>query len=482
MNKKIISTILTLLALLFPATNFLSAQVAAPPTGPLLIEVSPSSGEQGQTLGLALYGENFQNGAQVSFNPSDGIVINLTIVTVEKITLQISIASDAPTSLRDVIVTNPNQITATYNDGFLVKVPSDTTPPPPILGLTATDALDGKIDLTWTKSEAADFDHYAIYWDEIIFENLTGRTPNATIFDQTTTTFQATGLTNGTKYYFAVTALDNAGNEDKNVLPANATPTQSTVPSVTIPFPTEPATNRAPALTAPVTAEKKVGEVFPVGLTTGISILFLAALGGLIYSILKKRIKKSSKEMDIDKEIEKEEELRFLNENSKLTKLEIVLGGGKIVDLVREIINFSPEYKDTGIPINLAMQIFDTQKENLQKIIGGKIPATESDALEYTISISPVSGVDLEWQIAEVSLGGVRPTGKYEVKKQGNDFTYEKKVKVAKTDAAWKNYADPAAPDFVDLKKIIKFHLDDLGRQEERARHLNGSFCSVKSC
>jgi hypothetical protein len=84
--------------------------------------------------------------------------------------------------------------------------------------------------------------------------------------------------------------------------------------------------------------------------------------------------------------------------------------------------------------------------------------------------------------MAEVSLGGVRPTGKYEVKKQGNNFTYEKNVKITKTDEVWKKYADAAVPDFVDLKKIIKVHLDDLGRQEEKARHLNGSFCSIKSC
>lgn len=478
---KKISFLLCFLFFLVP--TFLSAQVAAPPTGPLINSITPSSGEQGQNITLTISGQNFLNGAQVSFNPADGISTNSTnFVTTVQIRVNITIAADAPLSARDVIIITPQQPTGTFLQGFTVMRAPDKTPPPPILGLTATDALDGKIDLAWTKSEAADFDHYAIYWDETEFTNVTDLAPAATVLEQTTLTFQATGLTNGTTYYFAVTAVDNAGNEDKNVLAVSATPTQSSVPPVTIPFPTEPAINAIPAPTAPAIAEKKVGEIFPVGLITTIVVLILAGLGGLIYSILKKKIKKPSKEMDTDKEIEKEEELRFLNENSKLTKLEIVLGGEKIVDLVREIINFSPEYKDTGVPINLAIQFFDTKKELLQKTLGDRAPTAASDTLEYAISISPVSGVDLEWQIAEVSLGGIQPGGGYKIKKQGNDFTYEKKVKVVKTDAAWKNYADDAAPDSVDLKKILKIHFDDLGQQEERARHLNGSFCSVKSC
>ena len=474
MNKKIFSTIFILLALLFLAPTFAFAQIAAPPTGPLVTGVSPSSGEQGQTLGLIISGQNFQTGAQVSFNPADGIsIISTQFITATEIRTNITIAGDAPFLARDVIVTNPKQPTGTFLQGFTVRPPSDTTPPPPIIGLTAVDALDGKIDLTWIKSDAGDFGYYALYWSETNFSNVTDLTLAARISDQITTVYQATGLMDGTKYYFAVTAVDRNGNEDKNVSTANAIPTPSTVPPVTIPFPTTPAADVTPAPTAPRETEKISGEIFPADLIPAIILVALAALGGLIYSLKKHRTKKPQ---DKKTEIKKEEEFRFLNKNSKLVKLEIATGDGKTVDLVREISNLMvSDYSlsGNGLPVDLVLKILDTQKETLQKTLGGRVPTKKSGALQYVITIAPVSGVDIEWQIAEVSLGGgLQPAGKYEIKKQGDDFTYEKIVKVMKTDGAWKKYADTLAPDLVNLKRILQIHLDDLGRQEEKFKKL----------
>ncbi|MBI5071850.1 fibronectin type III domain-containing protein [Candidatus Falkowbacteria bacterium] len=464
---------LILLALLFLAPTLVSAQVAAPPTGPLVAGVSPSSGEQGQTLGLTISGQNFQTGAQVSFNPADGIsIVSTQFITATEIRTNITIAADAPLLARDVIVTNPKQPTGTFLQGFTVRSPSDTTPPPPILGLTATDALDGKIDLAWIKSDAEDFGYYALYWSEVDFTNVADLTLAARISDQITTAYQVSGLTNGTKYYFAVTAIDRNGNEDKNVSTANAVPTPSTVPPVTIPFPTTPAGNVATAPTAPGETEKVSGEIFPADLIPVIIIVALAALGGLIYSLTKQRTKKLQ---DKKTEIKREEKFRFLNKNSKLIKLEIITGSGKTVDLVREISNLivsDSSQSGNGLPVDLAIKILDTQKEALQKTLG-QIPPKETGVLQYTITIAPVSGVDIEWQIAEVSLnGGLQPAGKYEIKKQGDDFTYEKNIKVMKTDEVWKNYADTLAPDLVNLKVILQIHLDDLGRQEEKLKKL----------
>lgn len=493
MKQKIFLVSFILLALLFPAADFVSAQVAAPPqtpAGPLLTSVNPSSGEQGQTLELIISGQNFQNGARVSFNPAEGIsVISTEFITAAEIRVNITIASDAPLLSRDVIITNPNQPTGTFKQGFTVRPAADRAPPPPIIGLTATDALDGKIDLTWIPSSAEDFNYYALYWNETVFINVTGLTPAAKISDRATETYQVTGLQDGTKYYFAVTAVDKSGNEDKNVLTVSAIPTPSTVPPVTIPLPTAPAVNETPAPAAPRETEKPTPGGLPADLTPFIVLVALAALGGLIYSIKKYQSKKSLE--DKKAEIKREESFRFLNKNCKLTKLEIAVGAEKTVDLVHEILNLwkSPgeiktkletilgappfEHPAKGLSVDLALKLCDTSKDVLEKILGGPIPAKELKTLEYTIAIEPVSGVDIEWQIAEVSLGeGLQLTNKYKIKKQGDDFTYAKNVKVMKTDETWKNYADDQAPEFADLKKIIQVHLDELGRQEEKYKHL----------
>ena len=469
---KKITLILCAIILITPIFAF--AQVAAPPTGPLVTGISPSSGEQGQTLGLTISGQNFQNGAQVSFNPADGIsIISTQFITVTEIRTNISISADAPLLARDVIVTNPQQPTGTFLQGFTVMPASDTTPPPPIIGLTATDALDGKIDLAWIKSDVADFGRYAIYLEETEFVNVTGITPLATISNQITTTFQATELTNGTKYFFAVTAIDTSGNEDKNVLPVSAIPTISTVPPVTIPFPTSPDANVTPAPAVPAQMEKTSGEATPLGLISIIIIAALAALSGAIYSVFKNKSKKISK--DKKTEIKKEEELRFLNKNSKLVKLEIMSSDGRAVDLIKEIINLiapNSSPPENGIPLDLALKTLDMQKDVLLKTLG-KIPSKEKNLLEYSIAIAPVSGADIEWQMAEVSLGGgLQPNGKYEIKKQGDNFTYEKNIRVMKTDEAWKKYADPLVPDLVNLKMILQIHLDDLGQQEKKFKKL----------
>lgn len=480
MKKKIFLVSLILLALLFNATTITYAQVALPPPmGPLLTSVNPSFGEQGQTLELIISGENFQQEAQISFNPADGISINsINLITTTEIRINITIANDASLLPRDLIITNPDQLTGTFKQGFNIIPAPDRTPPPPILGLTATDAFDGKIDLAWIGSDVEDFGYYAIYWSEADFADVANLTPAAKISDQTTKTHQVTDLTDGIKYYFAVTAVDQNNNENKKVITANAIPTPSAVPPVAILIPTAPVVNQEPAPTTPPKTEKPTPTGLPAGLIPLIVAASLVALAGLTYLIKKYQPKKSLEEKKT--EIKKEESFRFLNENSNLIKLEIVVNALKTVDIVREIVNlkiaaFSPS--ENGIPIGAALKIFDTQKDTLQKILGWPIPARELHELEYTIVIEPVSGIDIEWKIAEVSLGGqLQPSNKYEIKKQGDNFTYMKHVAVAKTDAAWKSYASDLQPEFADLKKIIQIHLDDLRQQKQKYEDLKKSF------
>jgi len=117
--------------------------------------------------------------------------------------------------------------------------PPDTTPPPAITGLAASDAHDGTVVLSWEPSTAEDFDHYNVYLSDAEIISVAGVTLTQT--DIIATRYQATGLEYGTTYYFAVTAVDISGNESlpatiSVIPPAEETPlpTDTTPPETTI--------------------------------------------------------------------------------------------------------------------------------------------------------------------------------------------------------------------------------------------------------
>jgi hypothetical protein len=100
----------------------------------------------------------------------------------------------------------------------------DTTPPPPITGLIAWDAYDGRVALRWDKSTVEDFASYNIYVSRSEITNVIGLTP-VHLRDISANTYLMDGLENDAKYYFAVTAVDKRGNENPVVRSASATPT-----------------------------------------------------------------------------------------------------------------------------------------------------------------------------------------------------------------------------------------------------------------
>jgi len=103
--------------------------------------------------------------------------------------------------------------------------PTDTTPPPQIAGLLAVNAYDGRINLWWDKSSAEDFDHYNVYTLQSKITDVSGITPVHRINDISITNYQITGLKDGTNYYFAITAVDKNGNENKQVTTVSAVST-----------------------------------------------------------------------------------------------------------------------------------------------------------------------------------------------------------------------------------------------------------------
>jgi hypothetical protein len=124
-----------------------------------------------------------------------------------------------------------------YSNEANATTPPVVTPPAAPRNLTAV-ADNGQVTLKWNKNTEADFLRYRIYGG-------TSTNPTTKI-DSTsggiTDTVRAiSGLTNGTKYYFRITAVDNAGLESGFSNEVNATPSavvDITPPTVSINTPT----------------------------------------------------------------------------------------------------------------------------------------------------------------------------------------------------------------------------------------------------
>ncbi len=94
---------------------------------------------------------------------------------------------------------------------------SDTTAPNAPTGLNATSGT-GSVSLTWAANTESDLASYSIY-----------RSTNATsgfsqVANTTATSFNDSGLTAGTTYYYQITALDSSNNESAASNTVNGTP------------------------------------------------------------------------------------------------------------------------------------------------------------------------------------------------------------------------------------------------------------------
>jgi fibronectin type 3 domain-containing protein len=108
-------------------------------------------------------------------------------------------------------------------------IPGDYVAPAAPQNLVVTDSSSRTITLKWRKNTEADFLRYRVY---------RGTSPGPTSqADSTTggisdTSKTFTGLTNGTRYYFKVTAIDSAGNQSAYSNEVNAVPADRIPPAV----------------------------------------------------------------------------------------------------------------------------------------------------------------------------------------------------------------------------------------------------------
>ncbi|MBA7631070.1 hypothetical protein ES703_38597 [subsurface metagenome] len=113
----------------------------------------------------------------------------------------------------------------TMRDVF--PLPPDNTPPAVPTSLMATALSASHIALDWASNTEADFDHYSVYRS-----TTSGFTPGTgTFVDNTTVSnYLDKGLTEGTTYYYKVTAVDLFGNESDPSAQASATPDAGAAP------------------------------------------------------------------------------------------------------------------------------------------------------------------------------------------------------------------------------------------------------------
>jgi Glycoside hydrolase family 44/Fibronectin type III domain len=105
-----------------------------------------------------------------------------------------------------------------------VAPPPPTNPPSAPTGLQATPG-NAQVSLSWTASTGATSYH--------VKRSTTNGSGYAQVGAPTTTSFVDSGLTNGTVYYYVVSALNSAG-ESANSAQAAATPVNNAAPDVTI--------------------------------------------------------------------------------------------------------------------------------------------------------------------------------------------------------------------------------------------------------
>jgi len=105
----------------------------------------------------------------------------------------------------------------------------DDLPPPPVTTLTAQDTPNdqgGSITLAWAGYDPpADFASFRLYRATAAFTSVSGMSPLATLADREARGYVDNTTVDGTDYWYAVTAVDTSGNEDKSVSPTG--PVQS---------------------------------------------------------------------------------------------------------------------------------------------------------------------------------------------------------------------------------------------------------------
>lgn len=114
-----------------------------------------------------------------------------------------------------------------------VRIPlRDRTAPAPVPLQARDTGIGGQIALNWSaydEKAQGDVAQYRVFCSVNNFTDVSGRTPNAT-YPPGTFSAVIGGLANGTRYFFAVVAVDEVLNINSRVATASAVPSDRTPP------------------------------------------------------------------------------------------------------------------------------------------------------------------------------------------------------------------------------------------------------------
>jgi hypothetical protein len=122
-----------------------------------------------------------------------------------------------PSSTYQIKITSTNSASVSdFSDNYFSVI--DVVEPAVPSGLSAT-AGDKQVVLTWSANSESDLKSYKVYGG-------TSASPTALLstVNAGTETYTHTSLTNGTTYYYRISAVDNSGNESSKTSDVNATP------------------------------------------------------------------------------------------------------------------------------------------------------------------------------------------------------------------------------------------------------------------
>ncbi|MBI4032523.1 fibronectin type III domain-containing protein [Candidatus Berkelbacteria bacterium] len=137
--------------------------------------------------------------------------------------------------LSSVVDASSNEVTFSTNHftDFAIVAQADTTPPSAPTSVAAADlGTGGKVSVSWKNPSDTDFDKVNIYRSTA--SGTTGSKIGSSS-SKTATSYEDSGLTDGTKYYYTVRSVDTAGNESTNTDQVNATPSKSKLPKTGTP-------------------------------------------------------------------------------------------------------------------------------------------------------------------------------------------------------------------------------------------------------